>query len=100
MIATIPHSAIRPEDSTLLQYEALRSRVLIKPAILNQRGLGLALFIRQGMLAWIEICQRCIPATANHEKWRKTPALAYETTSEMIKVMANITLCNIEEALS
>lgn len=100
MIATCAHTAIRPEDSTLLQYEALRSRVLNKPAILNQRGLGLALFIRQGMLAWIEICHRCIPANANTEKWMKAPALAYETTSEMIKVMANITLCNLEEALS
>jgi hypothetical protein len=100
MIAASPHSEIRPEESTLLQYEQLRSRVFNKPAMLNQRGLGLALFIRQGMLAWIEICQRCIPSTANQEKWRKTPALAYETTSEMIKVMANITLCNIEEALS
>jgi len=100
MIATSHHSAIRPEDSTLLQYEQLRSRVFNKPATLNQRGLGLALFIRQGMLAWIEICHRCIPATVNPEKWRETPALAYETTTEMIKVMANITLCNMEEALS
>ena len=100
MIATSHHSAIRPEDSTLLHYEQLRSRVFNKPATLNQRGLGLALFIRQGMLAWIEICHRCIPATVNPEKWRETPALAYETTSEMIKVMANITLCNMEETLS
>ena len=30
----------------------------------------------------------------------QTPVFAYETTSEMIKVMANITLFNLEEALS
>ncbi len=62
-------------------------------------GMTLALFIRRGMLAWIELCHRCIPVPPNQEKRMEQPAFANETTSEMIKVMANITLFNLEEAL-
>jgi hypothetical protein len=51
------------------------------------------------MLAWIEVCHRCIPANSNPVKQPQRPVFAYETTSEMIKVMANITLFNLEEAL-
>jgi hypothetical protein len=40
--------------------------------------------------AWIEVCHRYIPANPNQAKRSKIPVFAYETTSEMIKVMANI----------
>jgi hypothetical protein len=52
------------------------------------------------MLAWIEVCHRYIPAHSTREKRPAPPVFAYVTTSEMIKVMANITLFNLEEALS
>jgi hypothetical protein len=51
------------------------------------------------MLAWIELCHRYIPINATRQKQAQTPVLVAETTSEMIKVMANITLFNLEEAL-
>ena len=85
--------------SQLVQYESLRLQVLNRYGDFSERGLGLALFIRQGMLAWIELCHRCIPPNSNRQKRAKIPVLAHETTSEMIKVMANITLFNLEEAL-
>jgi hypothetical protein len=91
---------IESDDSALLQYESLRSQVLNKQESFAERSLGLALFIRQGMLAWIEVCHRYIPAHSSREKRPDLPVFAYETTSEMIKVMANITLFNLEEALS
>jgi hypothetical protein len=92
---------IESDDNTLRQYESLRTQALNRQDIFSERSLGLTLFIRRGMLAWIEVCRRCIPAAnANPEKWPETPVCAYETTSEMIKVMANITLFNLEEALS
>jgi hypothetical protein len=93
-------TGIESDDSTLLQYESLRSQVLNKQESFAERSLGLALFIRQGMLAWIEVCHRYIPAHSTREKRPETPVFAYETTSEMIKVMANITLFNLEEALA
>jgi hypothetical protein len=52
------------------------------------------------MLAWIEVCCRCLPANPEQSERRGKPEFAYETTSEMIKVMANITLFNLEEAAS
>jgi len=91
---------IDSDDSVLLQYESLRLQALNRQEIFSERSLGLALFIRQGMLAWIEVCHRCIPAHATRQKRSQSPVFAYETTSEMIKVMANITLFNLQEALA
>jgi hypothetical protein len=93
-------SGIESDDSALLQYESLRSQVLNKQERFAEPSLGLALFIRQGMVAWIEVCHRYIPAHSTREKRPQVPVFAYETTSEMIKVMANITLLNLEEALA
>jgi hypothetical protein len=93
-------TGIESDDSALLQYESLRSQALNRQEIFSERSLGLTLFIRQGMLAWIEVCHRCIPANSNPQKRPETPVFAYETTPEMIKVMANITLFNLEEALA
>ena len=39
----------------LLQYESLRLQVLNRPGDFSERGLGLALFVRRGMLACIEV---------------------------------------------
>ena len=93
-------SDFESDDSTLRQYESLRLQALNRWDLFSERGLGLALFIRRGMIAWVEVCQRCIPANSNPEKRLETPVFADPTTPAMIKVMANITLFNLEEALS
>lgn len=90
---------VESDDSTLLQYEALRLLAIDRQATFSERNLGLTLFIRRGMLAWIKVCHRCIPANPNPKKRPKMHIFAHEATSEMIKVMANITLSNLEEAL-
>jgi len=92
-------TGVESDDSALLQYESLRSQVLNTQKRFAEKSLGLALFIRQGMLAWIEVCHRYLPAHAIREKRPQPSVFAYETTSEIIKVMANITLCNLEEVL-
>jgi hypothetical protein len=88
------------KESVLSQYESLRLQALNRCDFFSERSLGLALFIRRGMLAWIEICHRCIPVNPILEKRAEPPSFANEATSEMIKVMANITLFNLQEALS
>jgi hypothetical protein len=88
------------DDSILLQYESLRLQVLNRYGDFSERGLGLTLFIRRGMLAWIEVCHKCMPADSSRQKQMEPPVFAYGVTSEMVKVMANITLSNLEEALS
>jgi hypothetical protein len=93
-------TGIESDDSGLLQYESLRLQALNRQEIFSERSLGLVLFIRQGMLAWIEVCHRCVPAKPRAKKSKQPPVLAYGATSEMIKIMANITLCNLEEVLS
>jgi hypothetical protein len=88
------------EEGVLLQYESLRSQVLRKPGALPERNLGLALFVRQGMLAWIETCHQCMSAHATLDNQTEAPVAPYETRSEMIRVLANMTLLNLEEASS
>ena len=99
MTSTKSPIGIESNNSTVLHYESLRSRVLNSQVNFSEKSLGLTLFIRRGMLAWIEVCHRCTPANCNREKQAEMPAFEYGTTSEMIKVMANITLFNLEEAL-
>ena len=91
---------IESVDRTLLQYETMRSQVLSHRGDSSERGLGLALFIRRGMLAWLEVCHRCTSTDSNQQERTETPVFSYGLKSEMIKVMANITLFNLEEALS
>ncbi|MGB2930092.1 MAG: hypothetical protein WBB70_14405 [Desulfobacterales bacterium] len=93
-------TGLESDDSTLLHYESLRSQVINRRANFSERSLGLTLFIRRGMLAWIEVCHRCTPANSKTKSSTQTPVFALGATSEMIKIMANITLCNLEEALS
>ena len=93
-------AGIESDDSTLLQYESLRSQILNRQMGFSKRGLGLTLFIRRGMLAWMEVCHRCMPEDSKRQKRTETLVFAYGVTSEMVKVMANITLFNLEEALS
>jgi hypothetical protein len=40
-----------------------------------------------------------MPADSSRQKQTEPPVFAYGVTSEMVKVMANITLSNLEEAL-
>jgi hypothetical protein len=98
MTLTNTPTPIESDDSVVLQYERLRSQILNKQETFSEQSLGLALFIRRGMLAWIEVCCRCMPANLKPNKRPQTPGFAYQATSEMIKVMANITLSNLDEA--
>jgi hypothetical protein len=93
-------TGIESDDSTLLHYESLRSQILNRQTNFSEDSLGLTLLIRRGMLAWIEVCHQCTPANLNAKELTQTPVFASGATSEMIKIMANITLCNLEEALS
>ena len=85
------------DGNALLQYESMRSQTMNKQEILHNQSLGHTLLIRQGMLAWIDVCHKCIPEKSKPAKQSKMPIFSNETTSEMIKVMANITLFNLEE---
>lgn len=91
---------IESDDRALLQYESLRLRALHGREVFFRQSSGFALFIRKGMLAWAEVCTRCAPENTVSEKRESPSVFELETTSEMIKIMANIALSNLEEALS
>ena len=95
MKSRTPPAGIESDDRALVHYESLRSQALNRQVSFSERSLGLMLLIRQGMLTWIDVCHRCIPAKP--AKWTKMPVIKHTTTSEMIKVMANITLFNLQE---
>ncbi len=89
---------IESDDSALVHYESLRLQALNKQVTFSEPSLGMTLLIRQGMFAWMDVCHRCIPAKP--VKRTKPAIYKHKATPEMIKVMANITLLNIEEALA
>ncbi|ETR69446.1 MAG: hypothetical protein OMM_09586 [Candidatus Magnetoglobus multicellularis str. Araruama] len=91
-------NVIKCPDS--FQYESLRLRVFKKDENYNKGGLGLAMFLRQGMLSWINAWQQYAPESFSTDKQsNKSPMLPSDVQSEMTKVLANITLCNIEESV-
>lgn len=89
---------IASNAGTLLQYESLRSQVLNSGMTVVGPRHGIALFIHQGMMAWIEVYHKCMPA--NHTPGKQAEAAVtppHETASEMIKVLANMTLFYLNE---
>jgi hypothetical protein len=89
---------IDSDAGTLLQYESLRSQVLNSGMNVVGPRHGLTLFIHQGMLTWIEVCHKCMPANYPPDKQTKAAVTpSHETASEMIKVLANMTLFCLNE---
>ncbi|KPA17839.1 hypothetical protein MHK_001944 [Candidatus Magnetomorum sp. HK-1] len=58
------------------------------------------MFLRQGMLSWINAWQLHAPENFSTDRQSiKSPMLPSDVQSEMTKVLANITLCSIEESV-
>jgi hypothetical protein len=90
-------TSTEPTDGALLQYESLRTQVLREEPSLSMRSLGMALFIRHGMVAWVEMYHQCKPPSDPLlDKHPQIPALPHGTNSEMIKVMANLMVSNLK----
>lgn len=88
-------------DRASVRYESLRFQVLGENGVHRKGSLGLALFIRQGMLAWIEALHKCAPASFSEDERTNPRSIhGYKTQSEMTKVLANITLFNLGEYLT
>lgn len=83
-------------DQSSLRYESLRFQVLEKNEAHRKGSLGLALFIRQGMLAWINGWPKGpLASSSAGEQTNPSSILPYKIQSEMTKVLANITLFNL-----
>lgn len=83
-------------DQDSLRYESLRFQLLGNNEAHRKGSLGLALFIRQGMLAWINAWHTCALANSSPcEQTNPRSILPYKIQSELTKVLANITLFNL-----
>lgn len=84
-------------DRLIASYEQLRSQ-----ALGGYRGPGLAVFLRQGMKAWMEACSDCgasAPAKVQHQIGcgQMIPA---SVRSEVVMVLAGMILHGSSEARS
>jgi diketogulonate reductase-like aldo/keto reductase len=77
-------------------YELLRDQVLEGRA----RGIGLALFLREGMAAWIRAGERAIPAAAQSRPSRPQRDLLEGIHGEVVTVLAGMALSTYREAVS
>jgi hypothetical protein len=94
---TESYTKIENQDSFL--YESLRFRVLEKNEDHSKKSLGLAMFLRQGMLSWIDACHKYAPEISSTDKQaNQLPTLPFKVQSEITSVLANMTLFNIEES--
>jgi len=93
----VPETDTEFSDQDSLRYESLRCRVLEKQDNCQKGSLGFAMFIRQGMLTWITTWHRYIPENSpTNKQANQSSILPYKVQSEMTKVLANITLFNLE----
>lgn len=92
-----PETSIDDQDS--FQYESLRFRVLANDGNRCSGSLGLAIFLRQGMLAWINTLNKFNFKKSSPDKQvdHQLSNLPFEVQSEMTKVIANMMLPNTEE---
>ncbi len=86
-------------DQESLRYELLRFRVLGNNEEGSKGNLGLAMFLRQGMLTWISTWHKYDSASSSKDKKiHQLPILPFKVQSEMTRVLANMTLFNLGES--
>lgn len=78
-------------DVLAKRYEDLRQQALGGAC---DRGLGLAMLLRQGMCCWMESWSKCLPATPAHESSAATSAESVPTAlaGEITTILAGMAL--------
>lgn len=74
-------------------YEQLREELV---SGLRGHGLGLALFLREGMAAWMRACSTWLPASAPRP--RPAQSLPIGVRGEMAALLAEMALASVREA--
>jgi hypothetical protein len=88
------------KDELVGHYEELRRHVLDSAGGFSG-GLGLALFLEQGMAAWIEAWSRCVPPAARPLETTSVPsatALALDAPGDLARILASMLLSGRREA--
>ena len=82
------------------RYEQLRSDALHRVSgVSRSRGIGLAVFLRQGLTAWMRACDRVLTSSVNQIA-EPTPlsSLPFDVRTETVLILAGMLLVNRTEA--
>lgn len=97
---TVPEMDMEPTEQDAFRYEALRLRIVENDEADNKGSLGLALFIRQGMLAWVNTWRDYVRTSCSAKKQaQESSVIPYKAQLEITKVLANMTLRNLGESV-
>lgn len=77
-------------DTLIARYEELRSQVLQGVG----RGMGLVLFLREGMRAWLESWSDCTLPVADHSgtRTRDVELMPLDLRGEMARILAGMAM--------
>jgi hypothetical protein len=94
MTESAPRSTAIPNDGVVDRYEELRTQVLCRHGRAGG-GLGLALFLRQGMKGWLEGWSRGVaagPAKAPNRSRLGEGMVPWDLRGEVVGILAGMVL--------
>jgi len=91
MTATPNAGGAGAQDALAAGYEDLR-RAALGGATGSARGIGLALFLRSGMAAWMEICAALVPSRGAPARVAATPVVPLDLRLEVATLLAEMAL--------
>ncbi len=82
-----------PSPKILERYEDLRQQALRRVDPVH-RGSGLALFVRKGMMSWMEACSRCLAGVATKPEIQPgvDQVSPVQASRELVSILANMAL--------
>ena len=98
MNATRVQPEVKPQENLLAAYEDLRCRMV--GCMDGVRGaFGLAVFLRQGMAAWMEaLCQpAAFVSERHHEQGRSDLAMPLDLRVEASRILTEMAMSNFQE---
>ena len=98
MSNTLVQATVVPNENLRAAYEDLRSRML-GSAGGSRGGFGLAVFVRQGMAAWMEVLSQPAAFVAErlHEQGRSDLAAPLDLRAEAARILTAMAVGNFQE---
>ena len=95
MTGSAPLQTVIPNAGVVDRYEELRRQQVLSPCGRTSGGLGLALFLRQGMKAWMDGWSRCVaagPAKAPDRSRAGEGMVPWDLRGEVVVILAGTSL--------
>jgi hypothetical protein len=95
MTGSAPLQTVIPNAGVVDRYEELRRQQVLSPCGRTSGGLGLALFLRQGMKGWMDGWSRCVAAGPAKTPDRSRPGegiVLWDLRGEVVAILAGMAL--------